>query len=161
MIISFATVDYAKSYCKSVDIVARERKYLGSTTGFPEESTVNFVKFIVENNHAQYYAIDKEIVAGWCDIIPKSYEGLTHVGVLGMGVLKEYRNQGLGSQLLEKTLAHAKTNGLEKVELEVYESNTAAVNLYIKFGFEVEGKRIKSRKLDGCYDNIIQMGKFL
>ena len=78
-----------------------------------------------------------------------------------MGVLKEYRNQGLGSQLLEKTLAHAKTNGLEKVELEVYESNTAAVNLYIKFGFEVEGKRIKSRKLDGCYDNIIQMGKFL
>lgn len=161
MIISFATEHYAKSFCKSLDIVARERKYLGSTTGFSEESTENFVKFIVENNHAQYYAIDKETVVGWCDIIPKSYEGLTHVGVLGMGVLKEYRNQGLGSQLLEKTLAHAKTNGLEKVELEVYESNTAAVNLYIKFGFEVEGKRIKSRKLDGCYDNIIQMGKFL
>ena len=162
MIISFATEHYAKSFCKSLDIVARERKYLGSTTGFSEESTVNFVKFIVESNHAQYYAIDKETVVGWCDIIPKTIPEFSHVGVLGMGILPEYRGKGFGQQLIERTLQHVNNNcKYEKVELNVFESNVKAINLYRKFGFFEEGKRIKSRKIDGIYDNEILMGKFI
>ncbi len=50
---------------------------------------------------------------------------------------------------------------LEKVELEVFESNLPAVRFYKKMGFRVEGRRVKSRKLDGVYDNIILMGKFI
>lgn len=64
--------------------------------------------------------------------------------------------------LLQKALEHAKErNNLEKVELEVFESNINAIRLYEKFGFQHEGKRINSRKLDGKYDNIVLMGKWL
>ncbi|HPS12063.1 MAG TPA: GNAT family N-acetyltransferase [Prolixibacteraceae bacterium] len=161
MIIQKASVDFAESYCRAVDTIARERKYLGSTTGFPVESTIDFVGLIVRNNWPQYYAIEDGEVVGWCDAIPKSYEGLTHVSVLGMGVLAPFRGKGLGSQLLEKIIEHSRNNGIEKIELDVYESNQAAIGLYEKFGFFSEGSRINGRKLDGVYDHIKQMGKFL
>jgi len=161
MIIQQATSEFAESFCKALDTVAKERKYLGSTTGFSLDKSIEFVQFIVDNNLSQYYAIENGEVVGWCDIIPKSYEGLTHVGVMGMGILSEYRGRGLGSQLLGKAIDHARMNGLEKVELDVYESNIGAIALYEKFGFVLEGRRIKSRKLDGNYDNILEMGKFI
>jgi ribosomal protein S18 acetylase RimI-like enzyme len=129
MIIQKTSVDFSESYCRAVDTVARERKYLGSTTGFPVERTIEFVGLIVSNNWPQYYAIENGEVVGWCDAIPKSYEGLTHVGVLGMGVLAPFRGKGLGSQLLEKVIEHAKVIGIEKIELDVYESNKAAIGL--------------------------------
>ncbi len=156
-----ALLEYAASYCKAVDEVARERKYLASTRGFPEDSTINFVRNIVNNNLAQYYAVSKGKVIGWCDILPKSnFEGLTHVGTLGMGILSEYRHHGIGTKLIDLTLDHAKKyNRIEKVELEVYKSNINAISFYKKLGFMTEGERTKARKLDGCYDNNVLMGK--
>ncbi len=153
---------YAASFCAAVDAVARERKYLGSTTGFPEDSTREFVKNIVKNNLAQFYALDGEKVVGWCDILPRQYEGFGHVGVLGMGVIASHRGMGIGKQLLRRTLDHAKNaNGLEKVELEVFKSNAAAIGIYESMGFVREGERIDARKLDGQYDNVVLMGKRL
>jgi GNAT superfamily N-acetyltransferase len=47
--------------------------------------------------------------------------GFKHVGVLGMGLIREFRKKGIGSQLLKRTINHAKVyNGIEKVELEVF-----------------------------------------
>ena len=74
-----------------------------------------------------------------------------------MGLLKEYRRQGLGSRLLKETLSVAKKRGLERVELDVYASNAPAVKLYEKFNFQIEGRKRKARKLDGTYDDIIVM----
>jgi ribosomal protein S18 acetylase RimI-like enzyme len=157
-----ASLQYAKSFGLAVDTVARERKYLGSPVGFPEESTLAFVKNIEQKNLSQFYAIDGDAVVGWCDILPKAFEGMRHVGILGMGVLASYRGKGIGRQLLQLAIGHAKTvNRLEKVELEVYKSNTVAFDLYVKEGFVIEGERVDSRKLDGKYDNIILMGKKL
>jgi RimJ/RimL family protein N-acetyltransferase len=39
--------------------------------------------------------------------------------------------------------------GLERIELEVFASNTGANRLYEKAGFVVEGVKKKRRKLDG------------
>lgn len=162
MTIQYTSFAYTESYCGAVDAVARERKYLGTTEGFPLDTSFSFAKTIIENNLAQYFAIDDNQVVGWCDIIPKSYEGLRHAGVLGMGVLTEYRGKGLGTLLLQKTIEHARNiNHLEKIELDVFESNSAAIALYRKFGFEVEGKRENGRKLDDMYDNILLMRKFI
>jgi hypothetical protein len=98
MMIDQASTELAKSYCHAVDTVARERKYLGCTIGFSLESTIEMVKSIVDKNLSQYYAIENGEVIGWRDILLKSHEGLTHVGVLGMGILSKYRGKGLGTQ---------------------------------------------------------------
>ena len=99
-----ASEEYAESFYQALDIVARERKYLGIVKGFPLEGVKDFVNMNVANDYAQYYAIDGNKVIGWCDIIPKRNEGFTHVGILGIGLLSEYRNQGIGSKLIEKAM---------------------------------------------------------
>lgn len=160
--IIYANEKNIESLCKAVATVASERRYLATIEGFPIESVRNFVSLILENNLAQFYCVVGDEVVGWCDIIPKNIEGMKHIGILGMGLLKEYRGKGIGQQLLEKAIEHAALhNGVEKVELEVYASNEAAINLYKKMGFEIEGLRVMARKLDGYYDDIMLMGKLL
>ena len=162
MIIERASMRYLESFGQAVDTVARERKFLAATTGFPIESTREFVGGIVENNLAQYYAVEGDVVIGWCEILPRQFEGVDHTGILGMGVLKPWRGQGLGTRLMEAAIEHARAiNGIERVDLEVFDSNTSAVNFYLKAGFSIEGRRIRGRKLEGVYDDIILMGKMI
>ncbi len=161
IIIKKMSSEYIGSYGRCVDSVARERKYLAAVEGFPPERTKEFVKKILDFDLPQYIAVRGDEVIGWCDILPKEFEGLSHAGRLGMGIKKEYRGRGIGSSLIGKTIEHAKRNGLEKIELEVFESNKDAIRLYKKYGFFKEGRLKKSRKIDGRYDNVILMGKFL
>lgn len=157
-----ASLKYAASSCRAVTSVARERKYLATLKGFGLEATKKFVGMVEANDYAQFYALDGGRVVGWCDIVPKTQEGFSHVGVLGMGVLKAYRGKGLGKALMARALRHAKeVNSLEIVELDVFESNSNAFKLYESFGFLVEGRKIKGRKIDGVYDNVIIMAKEL
>lgn len=155
------SVNWADSYNRAVDTVARERLYLATVEGFPVEGSRSYVRFMEDHDLPQYFALDDGVV-GWCDITPKSIPEFSHVGVLGMGILAAYRGQGLGRRLLEATLAHARGMGtLEKVELAVYASNTAAIALYERLGFEHEGVRRASRKLDGVFDSEVLMALFL
>lgn len=151
---------YARSFCEALDIVARERKYLKFVTGFPIDVTREFVRNAESENFAQFFVVENENVIGWCDIISNNHEGYVHVGNLGIGILMQYRKKGIGSKLLEKTLAYAKDeNHIEKVELEVFETNEAAISLYKKFGFIEEGRKTKARKLAGKYEDILLMAK--
>ncbi|MEP6757424.1 MAG: GNAT family N-acetyltransferase, partial [Chthonomonadales bacterium] len=102
-----------------------------------------------------------EVVIGWCDIVPKKMEGFRHIGTLGMGIKEGYRGQGIGSRLMESTLNRAKEIGLERVELDAFATNTNAIALYKKFGFEVEGVKKAARKLDGIVEDNICMAKLL
>lgn len=90
-----------------------------------------------------------------------SLEGFTHSGQLGMGVQKRFRRMGIGTKLIEQALRKAKAKGLERVELKVFASNTAAIKLYEKLGFVVEGVKKKARKLDGAYDDLVEMALLL
>ena len=146
---------------KCLDSVARERKYIGFIQAPPLESTREFILSNIEKNVLQFVALKGNEVIGWCDVSPRRGEGFTHCGRLGMGVLKEYRRQGIGTRLLEKAITEAKECGLERIELDVYASNTPAINLYEKWGFNHEGVLRKARKLDGVYDDIIVMVLFI
>ena len=140
-----------------LDSVARERKYLGFTRAAPIEETRKSLVEDMERGVIRLIAIDDSKIVGWCHVRPDRWEGFTHIGWLGMGVLKGHRGQGIGSALLHQTLAEARNRGLERVELSVFASNRRAMHLYEKFKFEVEGRKKKARKLDGSYDDIIIM----
>ena len=49
-----------------------------------------------------------------------------------------HRNQGLGRQLVEHALAHAKQQGAKTVFLETEKSNPESRKLYVDLGFEIE-----------------------
>ena len=144
-----------------LDSVAKERKFIAQLKAPPVERVANFVKEALRRKDVRIVAVDASRVIGWCDITPHQWEGLDHVGELGMGVLKDYRQKGIGGYLLDSALDAARETGLEKVELDVFASNTAAIEMYKKAGFTLEGRKLKARKLDGKFDDIIQMGIFL
>jgi ribosomal-protein-alanine N-acetyltransferase len=56
--------------------------------------------------------------------------------LLSMGVLEEYRRDGVGLMLLDYALANARSLGAKYMMLEVNINNTAAHTLYEAHGFE-------------------------
>jgi ribosomal protein S18 acetylase RimI-like enzyme len=152
---------YIEGYHRCLDSVARERKYIGFLQAPPIESSKKFVLSIIDSDMPQFVALKDDEVIGWCDIDPGKREGFTHCGVLGMGVHKDYRRHGIGTRLLEHTVKKAKVRDIERVELEVYASNSPAISLYEKWGFLHEGIKKRARKLDGVYDDILVMALFI
>lgn len=84
-----------------------------------------------------------------------------HVADLGMALIAEVRNQGIGSQLIAYMLDWARHKELRKVTLGVFATNKRAIHVYEKFGFTVEGVRAEQHCLGGRYVDEILMAKFL
>ncbi len=57
-------------------------------------------------------------------------------------VLPEFRKSGIGFEIVNSAVEMVKNDGINKVFLEVRESNIPAINLYLKSGF----KKINVRK---------------
>jgi ribosomal protein S18 acetylase RimI-like enzyme len=138
-----------------IDSVARERRYLAGTVGFPVDSTRAFIAAVKAAGGVHIVALDLGKLVGWCDIIPHSFEGMRHVGRLGMGVQKDHRSRGIGRELLSAAVQQAFAGSLDRIELEVFATNRSAVKLYETFGFQCEGRKIAARKLDGLTDDIL------
>lgn len=150
--------NYVEGIHRAVDVVARERRYLGLVEGPPVGATRAWVEALVAGAGFQFVAVDDgDSVVGWCDIVRNPREGFRHCGQLGMGVTPDARGQGLGERLAKATIERAWDAGLERVELEVFASNEPAIRLYEKLGFVVEGVKRRARRLDGHYDDNIMM----
>lgn len=153
------------SFYQCLDAVARERKYLARVKAPPLEAVRQFALKSIESAAIRLVALSQEEnqtrVIGWCDIFPMEREGFTHRGTLGMGVHQDFRKRGIGTRLINEAINRAKDKGLERIELEVFASNTPAIKLYEKTGFVIEGVKQKARKLDGVYDDLIQMALFI
>lgn len=153
--------EHIEAFHRCLDVVARERRYLGYLEAPSLESTRRFVRGNIASDHVQLVALVDGALVGWCDILPHKKPGFTHCGSLGIAVHPEYRRRGIGRRLISEALNRARVKGIERVELEVYASNTAARALYEQFGFVVEGIKRRARKLDGQYDDIVLMALFL
>lgn len=66
---------------------------------------------------------------------------LDDADVMNIVVKKNYRNNGVGSLLLENLIALCNELNLQSLSLEVNEENLPAINLYKKFGFKDIGTR--------------------
>lgn len=78
-----------------------------------------------------------------------------------MGVQRAYRGQGIGKRLALAAIEKAREKYLERVELQVFASNEAALRLFEGLGFVVEGRKQRGRKLDDVYDDIVEMVLFI
>src|SRR5688572_28782911 len=60
---------------------------------------------------------------------------------LGMLVHPDHRGRGVGTALMDTCLDWCRARGCHKVTLSVFPHNAAAIALYRRFGFEVEGRQ--------------------
>ena len=151
------TQGHIDGFHRTLDIVARERRYLAFLEAPPLEATRAFILDIIEQGYPQFVALSGGEVIGWCDVTPKPRPIYAHNGVLGMGLLPQFRRQGIGERLIRQSLAAAQAFGLHRIELTVREDNSNAIALYKKVGFAIEGVQRNVVQLDGEYENLILM----
>jgi ribosomal protein S18 acetylase RimI-like enzyme len=121
------TEEYFNGFWVALDSVARERQYLAFLEGPPLERFHNFLQENIKKASPHFLALVDGKVVGWCDIMRIDCPIHAHCGVLGMGIVKEHRGQGIGKALMQTTLEKAHSSGLTRVELTVRERNTVSL----------------------------------
>jgi L-amino acid N-acyltransferase YncA len=80
----------------------------------------------------------------------------SHVGVLGIAILKKVRSVGLGKVLMNSLLQLGKQAGLKVIILDMFATNTTARHLYESVGFIEVGKIPKAIHRDGKYIDLVR-----
>ena len=143
----------------AIDLVARESKYLALLRAPSRELAGAFVRRSIEKGYPQLVVIADGLVVGWCNIPPSTREVMAHVGELFMGLLPEWRGQGLGERLLRQALAAADAYGFLRIELGVFADNARAVALYRKAGFVEEGTKRRAILINGVFHDEVIMAR--
>ena len=83
-----------------------------------------------------------------------------HAGQIGMAVRDDFQGQGIGTALMQAAIDMADNwLNLRRLELEVYTDNAAAVRLYQKFGFVIEGTGKQFGYRAGQYADVYLMAR--
>ena len=129
------------------------------------QSTQNVRKKIIEWKKVGHSTIFIAILngehVGYSMIIGNSAKRAAHRAEIVLGIQVNARNKGIGTSLLEKSEAWARSKGISRLELTVVEENTPAVKLYEKLGYSKEGVRKHSLKIDDQFHDELYMAKFL
>ncbi|MDQ0232631.1 GNAT family N-acetyltransferase [Metabacillus malikii] len=84
-----------------------------------------------------------------------------HSGYIVIGIHKKFRGKGIGTLLFEELNQWAFKHNLHRLELTVVTRNKAALALYQKIGFEIEGTKRDSLFINGEYLDEYYMSKIL
>jgi RimJ/RimL family protein N-acetyltransferase len=160
--IELCSVDDAEELIKTVKKYLADSEYLLTSPNefdpSPEQERSWIRSFMENENSLLLIAKKGNKIIGNIDITGGKREMTKHTAIIGMGILKEWRNTGLGTALLNKGIEWAKQNPqLEILWLQVFAQNTPAITLYKKAGFEVSGiqKRFFKSKDNIYFDNVI------
>lgn len=107
-------------------------------------------------------AFDKTSLCGLIYLEGGTKDRTYHCCNLGMGVLKKYWAQSIGTMLIKRTLDYAyNTECIAKIDIQVNSCNERAIGLYKKFGFQVEGKNKRALFINGEFYDYLLMGKII
>lgn len=95
-----------------------------------------------------------------CCMHTNKHKKVRHVTVLGIGILKAWRAEGLGRTMMERAISAAREDAeIHKIELGVFSENKIAFSLYESLGFVYEGAKKRAlRQPDGSYMDDVIMG---
>lgn len=160
--------DLVDNYYSYYDEVVREDPDLGLIFHHDKpdlESEVTWFstlfREVLANNAVAVVAEEDGGVVGICDV-HRNRPGseMSHIGVLGMAIRKEYRDKGIGTKLITAVIEECKGK-YEIVVLGVFAKNDRAMHLYNKLGFVEYGRLPRGIKRDSRYYDEIHMYKVL
>lgn len=107
--------------------------FKGSFPRRPYEVTIESFETSLKNGTSKIAVVEEnEQIAGFCKV---DFQGTT--GKLDyLVVLKEYRGNGYGQQLMDWAMQEFETNGIKQIEVKVVDGNEA-IHLYEKYGFKM------------------------
>ena len=86
---------------------------------------------------------------------------IAHTAYIFVGILRDYRGQGIGTEFFKRLDAWAGQMHITRLELTVICENEAALRLYTKSGFQIEGVRRNSIFADGRHLDEYYMAKLI
>lgn len=90
------------------------------------------------DNEAMLVCVVEGKVAGNCQITWSNKMKIRHRASIGIALLSEFWNQGIGTRLLQELIHIAEENpNITQIELEFIEGNSRARGLYEKMGFRI------------------------
>jgi len=84
-----------------------------------------------------------------------------HSAYIVTGVLKQYRGQGIGTKLFKALEQWAISCDVSRLELTVVTQNVNGLSLYKKAGYDIEGTKKNSLKINGEFVDEYYMAKIL
>lgn len=146
--------------------VGGETTYLSFTENeYPlnvEEQKAKILSVDQQQNSVMILAIAADQIVGIGTITSSNKIKARHYGELGIVVTEKFQGQGIGSELIRRMLDWSRANGVTtKIQLDTRTDNHGAVELYQKFGFEIEGELKNTTLIDGKYYHLYVMGLML
>ncbi|HWN98396.1 MAG TPA: GNAT family N-acetyltransferase [Blastocatellia bacterium] len=126
-----------------------------------EKEATTIRKHLERGNFFLVAETEGRVIAQLRCVIDSSYVITHHTAVLGMSVDRTYRNQSVGAKMMEQAIKWAEDKNIVRLELEVYSENVAAIHLYEKFGFEIEGRKRMYAYQRGRYYDSYMMSRLL
>jgi RimJ/RimL family protein N-acetyltransferase len=78
-------------------------------------------------------------------------------GKLGISVKREFRDSGIGFEMMKTLIDESRNAGLKTIELEVFANNPRATHVYEKGGFKQVGRIPKKIYRQGRFIDIVVM----
>ena len=123
----------------------------------------DFLKKRIENRGANDYWFVAEIdnkVVGLVTLMVHGNQRKSHVGYIAIMVNSDFHGKGVGYKLMDKVIDIADNElKLKRLELSAFKENERAINLYKKFGFEIEGTMRMSALRNGIYSDEYSMSR--
>ncbi|HFI0041031.1 TPA: N-acetyltransferase family protein [Streptococcus suis] len=157
----------AVAFIDFMNQVARETDYLVmDETGFrfsPEEMERIFEASIENPGELCLLAKVGSEVIGAISVKSSKQFRISHIGNIFIAVKKAYWGHGIGTILLDEVIHWAEEMGvLKRLELTVQVRNQAAVHLYQKLGFRIEGTQVRGARTDeGEWLDLYYMGRLI
>ena len=128
-----------------------------------EEMEIFLNKQASSDNQITLLAFLNDKIAGIVNITADQRKRVRHIGDLFIVIGKRYWNNGLGSLLLEEAIEWAQASGvLRRLQLTVQTRNQAAIHLYQKHGFIIEGRQERGAYIEeGEFIDVYLMGKLI
>jgi len=151
-----ATKDDAKEMLEYLKKIGSETTYLLFDENGISNTLEQEEEYLESANKKQttkmFVAKVDGLIVGSCNIKGHEKEKTKHNVDLGISVLKEFWNKGLGRLLLEHTINYARiTQVIKNIYLEVREDNLDAIRLYEKLGFKFIAKMPDKIFCEGKY----------
>lgn len=133
----------------------------GERTTTLEEQRDVLDTFRAAESKAMFLAKAEKDVVGFVLGVGNTNQRNRHSLYCVIGVLKRAAGKGLGKALMRALENWAVERGFTRLELTVMRHNHAAIALYRARGFEVEGTRRHSLRVNGEYVDEYMMAKLL
>lgn len=122
---------------------------------------IYITNLLKSGNSMIFLAFAGDTLCGYIEAIGGFYNRNRHSVHINLAVLKQFSGMGVASLLFEDLFNWAMELKLHRIDLTVFTYNIPAINLYKKLGFETEGTKKDSFKVDGVFVDEFIMAKYL